>query len=144
VRATVTQPGGAVAELPVKREAAASGRFTGAWQPEQPGLYRIQAEATHGRSSLGTANRWVYVGGSDRELADPRLNEGVLRRIARDSGGRYVTLDHVGELASSLDAAAPAAGEPERRDLWHHPAMLGFILLMLSAEWILRRRWGLR
>jgi hypothetical protein len=144
VRATTTQPGGATADLPLKREAAASGRFTGAWQPEQPGLYRIQAEATHGRSTLGSADRWVYVGGSDRELADPRLNEGVLRRIARDSGGRYVTLDHAGQLASSLDAAVPAEGEPERRDLWHHPAMLVLILFMLSSEWILRRRWGLR
>ena len=39
---------------------------------------------------LGAADRSMYVGGADREFADPRLNEGWLRRVARASGGRYV------------------------------------------------------
>jgi hypothetical protein len=34
--------------------------------------------------------------------------------------------------------------QPERRDLWHQPWAIAFIILLLSAEWILRRLWGLR
>src|SRR5262249_4799153 len=40
------------------------------------GLYRVHVEARRGSASLGTAEQWMYVGGSDPEFADPRLNEG--------------------------------------------------------------------
>ena len=32
---------------------------------------------------LGASKRAVLIGGTDREMADPRLNEDVLRRVAR-------------------------------------------------------------
>ena len=40
--------------------------------------------------------------------------------------------------------AAPASAEPERRDLWHEPWAFAMLVALLSAEWILRRRSGLR
>jgi hypothetical protein len=43
-----------------------------------------------------------------------------------------------------MESAAPQNAVPERRDLWHEPWAFGAIVLLLSAEWILRRRWGLR
>jgi uncharacterized membrane protein len=144
VRATITGPGGKAEPLTLRQEAGVSGRFTGAWQPQESGLYRIQAQADRGQTSLGSADRWVYVGGNDREFADPRLNEGVLRRIARDSGGQYMPLSDISRVVSSLESAAPALGEPERRDLWHNPWIYVLLIGFLSAEWILRRRWGLR
>ena len=144
VRATLTRPGGASEELTLKRDPGVSGRFAGGWQPSESGLYRVQAEAMRGQSSLGTADRYVYVGGTDREFADPRLNEGVLRRIARDTGGAYVPLSEIADVVSALESAVPARGEPERRDLWHEPWAYAAVLAILSAEWILRRRWGLR
>jgi hypothetical protein len=130
--------------LTLKRDPGASGRFTGAWQPTEAGLYRVQAEAIRGQNSLGTADRYFYVGGTDREFADPRLNEGVLRRIARDTGGAYVPLTEISEIVSALESAVPARGEPEHRDLWHEPWLYVLILAILSSEWVLRRRWGLR
>jgi uncharacterized membrane protein len=144
VRATVDGPGGRSEPLTLRREADVSGRFVGAWRPQEAGLYRIQADADRGQASLGSADRWFYVGGNDREFTDPRLNEGVLRRIARDSGGAYVPLSEISSLVSSLELAAPAQGEPERRDIWHNPWLYIVLVGLLSAEWILRRRWGLR
>jgi hypothetical protein len=86
----------------------------------------------------------MYVGGADREFADPRLNEGFLRRIARTSGGRYVRASEAAQVASFLQATQPMAETPEYRDLGHEPWAFALIVLLLSAEWILRRRWGLR
>ena len=43
-----------------------------------------------------------------------------------------------------LQAAVPQNAAPERRDLWHEPWAFALLVLLLSAEWILRRRWGLR
>ena len=86
----------------------------------------------------------MYVGGADREFADPRLNEGFLRRVARDSGGRYVRAGEAKQVVGWLQTTAPQDAAPERRDLWHEPWAYAFVLALLSAEWILRRRWGLR
>jgi hypothetical protein len=144
VDATISGPGGDVAPLRMRHADPASGRFTAAFRPDRAGLYRIRAEARRGSAALGTAERWMYVGGADREFADPRLNEGFLRRVARDSGGRYVRARDVEQVAAWLQNMAPLDAEPERRDLWHEPWAYALVLTLLSAEWMLRRRWGLR
>jgi uncharacterized membrane protein len=144
VEATLTSPGGRTTPLTLRREPGEDGGFSAAILPDQPGLYRVHAEARRGATPLGTADRWFYVGGSDREFADPRLNEGVLRRLATASGGRYLPVADAARLASSLAAAVPQRAAPERREVWHQPWVYGFVLLTLSAEWMLRRRWGLR
>jgi hypothetical protein len=144
VEASVTAPGGDPAPLRLRRAEAGGGRFTAPLTPDRPGLYRIRAEARRGSASLGTAERWLFVGGADREFADPRLNEGWLRRLARSTGGRYARATDSLQVASWLQASAPQNGPPERRDLWHEPWALMAIILLLSSEWILRRRWGLR
>jgi hypothetical protein len=86
----------------------------------------------------------MYVGGSDREFADPRLNEGFLRRAARDSGGRYVRAADALRVVSWLQETARQNAAPDERDLWHEPWAIAALVLLLSAEWTLRRRWGLR
>jgi hypothetical protein len=104
----------------------------------------VHADARRGTTPLGTADRWMYVGGGDREFADPRLNEGFLRRVARDSGGRYVRAADASQVPAWLQAIVPQNAQPERRDLWHEPWAFALIVALLSAEWILRRAWGLR
>jgi len=105
IDATLTSPGGAAQPLKLRHADATSGRFTAAIRPEHPGLYRIRAEARRGAASLGTADRWMYVGGADREFADPRLNEGFLRRVARTSGGRYVRAAEASRVPALLTSA---------------------------------------
>src|SRR6266849_3288251 len=144
VDATLTAPGGETRTIMLRHADPASGRYTAALGPEQPGLYRIHAEARRGTTPLGAADRWMYVGGADREFADPRLNEGFLRRVARNSGGRYVRAADAARVPGWLQATVPQNAAPERRDLWHEPWAFALIIGLLSAEWILRRRWGLR
>jgi len=144
IEATLTRPGGAVEAIKLRHADPAGGRFTAAIASEQPGLYRVHAEAKRGASPLGASDRWFYVGGADREFADPRLNEGFLRRVARNSGGRYVRAADAGRITGWLQSTTPQNAAPERRDLWHEPWAFGAIVLLLSSEWILRRRWGLR
>jgi uncharacterized membrane protein len=144
VDATITTPAGETTPLKLHRSDGAGGRFSAAIAPDRAGLYRVRVDARRGAAALGTADQWFYVGGADREFADPRLNEGFLRRVARATGGRYVHPGEASRLAGWLQAAVPQNAAPERRDLWHEPWAFGAIVLLLSAEWILRRRWGLR
>lgn len=144
VEGTVTPPGGDAVPLRIRHADAAGARFAAALSPDRPGLYRIHVDARQGSTALGSSDRWLLVGGADREFDDPRLNEAYLRRLARSTGGRYVRAADASDIASWLQSSTPADGTPERRDLWHEPWAFAAIVLLLSAEWILRRVWGLR
>ena len=144
VTASIAGPSGTNRPLTLRPDAEVPGRFAGQITPEMAGLYRVQGEARRGARSLGPIDAWFQVGGADREFADPRLNDGFLRRLARASGGEYLAAAEAGRLASLLASSPPRALEPERRDLWHEPWTFALVVALLSAEWILRRRWGLR
>lgn len=115
-------------------------RFT----PDQPGLYRVSVAATRGANQIGTATTAVLVGGADLEMTDPRANRALLERVASQTGGTMVTPGRAADLVTALRAAAPAAALSVRKDLWHNAWSLAGLLALLAAEWVLRRRWGLR
>jgi hypothetical protein len=143
VSATVELPDGDRQALTFRRVAAPAGRFTSTFRPDRAGLYHVRAEAARAGAPLGASDRWIYVGG-DREFVDPRLNEGFLRRAARESGGRYVRAADAPRLMAWLQEAARQNAVPVQNDLWDKPWVLGALVLLLSAEWGLRRMWGLR
>ncbi len=142
VSGTITTPEGE--SRPLRWRQAGRGRYVAGWDARRPGLYHLSAEATRGSGTLGSADRWMYVGGVDAELADPRLNEGWLRRVARASGGRYVRADAAAQVASWVRDVVPEESAAERRDLWHEPWTFVLVVMVLTGEWVLRRRWGLR
>jgi len=142
VTGDVASPGGESATL--QWRPVANGRYTASVRAGTSGLYRVSAEARRGTTVLGTAERWMEVGGVDREFVSPRLNEGWLRRVARASGGRYVRPAEASRIVNWLHDTSPQQLAPERRDLWHEPWAFALIVAFLSGEWILRRRWGLR
>jgi uncharacterized membrane protein len=144
ITATLTSPGGKTEAVTFRHEAGSSGRFTAAIRPDSRGLYRVSVDARQGSTALGQSAHWFFVGGGDREFTNPRLNEGWLRRIARQSGGRYVRAADASEIASWLESTVPTTAEPVERDAWNEPWAILLVILVLSVEWTLRRRWGLR
>jgi hypothetical protein len=144
----VTVPDGRVEPLrpaPGRRdEGEEEGRFVARFRPEQPGIYRVSAEAHRGQVTLGSASASLLVGGADLEMTDPRLNVQVLQRLAIGSGGRMVEPGEGSTLLESLRAGIPAATLTVRHDLWHTGWSFAALVLLLSTEWMLRRQWGLR
>jgi hypothetical protein len=120
------------------------GRYVARFHPEQPGIYRAIAEARRGASTLGVSTAALLVGGADLEMTDPRLNRQLLERVALASGGKVVGERDMGTLVQALSAGVPAARFATERDLWHNAWSFVAIVALLGAEWILRRRWGLR
>ena len=144
VDATLTLPGGGTETLKLRKTDPAGSRFTAPFEPAETGLYHVRADAHQGTTLLGSSEQWVYVGGSDREFADPRLNEGFLQRMARASGGGYVRADEASQVVARIQSGASQSVALERRDVWHEPWAFALIVAMLASEWTLRRRWGLR
>lgn len=106
----------------------------------------VPLEEQTGRTNFagGAAQQWILVGGAERELVDPSLNEDVLKRSAQVSGGRYVPARDAGTRPQLL-AALPLQGpERGRQDLWNTGWAFGAVVLLLGVEWTLRRRWGMQ
>ncbi len=144
VAVRVTLPGGEVQEVRTALTDPRTGRYSGEMRFERPGIYRVRADARKGTTDLGSADRWVLVGGVDREMSEPRLNDQVLRRIAGASGGAYRAASDASRLSSLLSESALEPAAPRLQELWHTPWVFAAVIMLLAAEWMLRRRWGLR
>ena len=140
----VTLPGGAVRDLRATAVDPQSGRYSADLRVDEPGVFRVSASAQGGAARARNADRWFLVGGADLEMADPRLNEQVLQRIATATGGRYLAAGQASELPSLLSAVEPDVSAPQLQELWHNIWIFVVVMLSLAAEWVLRRRWGLR
>jgi hypothetical protein len=142
----VTTPDGRLEQLrgAPDRDTSAGGAFVAHFRAEQAGVYRVTADARVGTRTLGSASTAFLVGGADAEMSQPRLNQEVLQRIAVASGGRVISAADVHAIVRVLEAAAPAAALAVRRDAWHSGWAFLTVIGLLGAEWILRRRWGLR
>ena len=140
---SVRGPEGRTAPLPGAPADGREGHHTATLVPSQPGVYRINVTARVDGRELGSAEGLILAGGSDPEFIDPGLNEQVLRRIADASGGRYVAAAEVATVAPWLRETLPPP-QREMRDLWHNAWSFLLVVALLSIEWTLRRRWGLR
>ena len=144
VAVRVTHPDGHVEEAAGTADSPHPGRYVAKLRLDAPGIYRVTASARRGADEIGAHERWVLVGGTDLEMADPRLNDAVLRRVATASGGAYVGAADASTLPDLLAAGAPAPAAPRLEELWHTGWVFAAVIALLGAEWGLRRRWGLR
>jgi uncharacterized membrane protein len=142
----LTPPDGRLHQLRAGRETASAsdGMYVVHYRADQPGVYKVVAEARRGGQSAGIGAASFLVGGADVEMTDPRVNERLLQRLAQNSGGRMVASGETAILADALRAAVPAAVLSVRRELWHTGWSFAAIVLFLGAEWLLRRQGGMR
>jgi uncharacterized membrane protein len=117
---------------------------------DQPGQYRVRVEGKIAGQSIGRADTAFVVESVDRELAEPLADLDALKRLAARTatiGGEFVTPDRFDPLLEKLRASATEMKTTlvERRYLVDdHPwAWLLIFLILLAAEWSLRRTKGL-
>ena len=140
----LTAPDGTLQEMQAVRDHAhGAGRYVVHYRADQPGVHRAAVNTVTSEGAAPAASSFL-VGGADVEMSDPRLNSRLLQRLASDSGGRMIRSGEGAALRDALLAAAPGAALAVRRDLWHTGWSFAAILLLLGAEWALRRRFGLR
>jgi uncharacterized membrane protein len=139
----VKEPGGQERSVAAALSDPKEGRYSVAVRFDQPGVYDLAADVKRGQQSLATARRPMLVGGADLEMAEPRLNEAVLRRISETTGGTYLPASDAAKLSSLIRSADTEAPPLEMRDVWDNGWTLAMIVALLAAEWVMRRRSGL-
>lgn len=143
VRLRVADPAGRDADLAASRDQT-TGLVSATFDAAVSGVHRVSVEARRGATPLGSGDAWVLVGGADTEFVDPRRVPDALRALATATGGRLAEPEGAADAVRRLGAAGTSPGELVQREAWHSPWTWLGVVLLLGAEWTLRRRWGLR
>ncbi len=111
------------------------------------GRWSYEATATTAGASAGDDRGAFAVGAVADEFLHAGADPALMRQIAYRSGGRAVPLDSVGDFIDLLrrdgrmePRVVERATETPLLDL---PLLLGLIVVALTAEWVLRKRWGM-
>jgi hypothetical protein len=125
------------------------GEYSGEFTPIKEGTYRVEAEASLGGKTLGKDRSSFTTQFSYGETDDglPRLD--LLKQIAESSKGEYFSINDwndksLAKIAARLESIAPSEIVEQRQTrLWNNLWPFAIILLLLSVEWWMRRKWGL-
>ncbi len=143
VVARVTSPLGVVDTVPLDWSLGRDGAYQGDFVPRDEGLYRVEVEAQRGRDTLRADPQFVMVADRGLDFLNAEMRGTLLRRIARETDGRFYTAADVDRLPD--DAAYTDSGitVTEARDLWDMPVVFFLLVGLLGAEWVYRRKRGL-
>jgi len=119
------------------------GVFVASFKPDQLGDFELEAWVDRHGKKLGSDRLSFRAVESHLEEEDLRPNSLLLKEMARETGGRYVSAD---DFSVSLldDFDREVSGHGGRKVLlWDSPYALAFLSILLAVEWLIRRRRGL-
>jgi len=122
----------------------ASGQAAVNLTADQEGTLRITVDVPAIAGEYGSAEVRVSVTDREGELEDPSARPALLAAIAQATGGATFSAAPDPRDAARRPVDALMATRREVEPLWAHPLLLMLLVLPLGAEWILRRRMGLR
>lgn len=148
VQLKVTGPDGDPSLIPMAA-ATEEGEYRGEFTPTKEGTYQVNAEASLGGKPLGKDRSSFSASFAFGETDDGRPRPDLLQAIAKASGGEYFPIAQWNEkalaaVAAKLEKHAPSEIVERRQTrLWNTLAPFTVVLILLSAEWWIRRKWGL-
>ena len=134
-------------EYPHSMEPLGNGRYALNVGRLPEGTYRYSAQAQLDQSPLGRDQGQFSVGALRLEYQQTRANPVLMRQIATRSGGTAYSADEASALPSDLAASSTftpkVVTSSTEAELWRTSLFLAAILVLLAAEWTLRKRFGL-
>ena len=125
--------------IELNREAT-SEDFTGKIEKLEPGDYRLQFEFVNSV----VVEREFSVTENDIELEVPTADFESLKSLSRETGGRFYSIQQAAKLVNELETI-----QTERRrvlqskPIWNSAPIVLLFFVIISTEWILRRRYGM-
>jgi uncharacterized membrane protein len=139
----IKSPSGQFTSVPMDWDAGKDGAYSGTFKPIEDGIYEVSTEAFQGDKSLGSAKTNFRVSRSTEEFHNATLNSDLLKRLSKETGGRYYAPGDIHSLPEDISYIDKGSSRIEEKDLWDMPFLFLLLAGLLSTEWILRKRKGL-
>ena len=142
VNIVIEQQGGRQQTLPLRRNNINRGVFEGRLQDAEQGRFRAWIVSAS-QSGQGPAVDFD-VAAPPGEYERTEMNESEMREAATATGGRFYLVTDVDDLVQDLPEGRQIVVESlQPIPIWNHPLFVGLVLALVSAEWLLRRMFGL-
>jgi uncharacterized membrane protein len=142
-RAVLWRDGQRVATVALSADGARPDLLLGRTAQLEPGAYSVGVESGTGGRELPLRVSFDVGSQAVGELAELALNEELLQRIAEESGGKYLREEFSSQLRERIAALETGRVVETETVLWQSYWWFCAVLLLLSVEWILRKRLGL-
>jgi uncharacterized membrane protein len=142
VEAHILGPGGSAAQIEMTPDPNTPGLFHADWAADQPGSYLTEVVATRDKDELGRDVRNFARTDGVAENFHTEQNRGLLEKLSAETGGRYWKPQDLSRLPQEISYSDAGITVRDAKELWNMPAVFLLLLLLPSAEWLLRRKWG--
>jgi hypothetical protein len=118
------------------------GTYAMDWTAEKPGSYVAEVTADSAKGELG------------KDVVDFRREDGVaenfhtgqnrdlLEKLSQETGGRYWEQSELERLPKEISYSEAGISVRDTKELWDMPVVFLVLLGLMSADWLLRRKWG--
>jgi uncharacterized membrane protein len=139
VTAHLTGPDGLSALVDMTPAADSPGVFHASWTAEKPGSYLAEVTAS-GQLENGTLPFERIDGVAENFHIEQ--NRELLEKLASETGGRYWRPDELTRLPNEISYSDAGISVRDIKELWNMPVVFLWLLILISTEWLLRRKWG--
>jgi len=122
----------------------AAGRFKAQFEPKRSGRYELTVTAKLEKEQLEAEKLAFDVGRPNLEFDRLELDEKMLTSIATESGGRYTHISTADRLIRDLERKQRTRQVELEVPLYWPPLLWSLFVIILTIEWVLRRRYALR
>lgn len=140
-RATLMHQGTEVATLALEPDPSHAGVYRALTPPLKPGSYEIAVSenAAAPPTNLRLTLRVDDTG--NQELASLTMNRALLETMANNSGGRFLREEQAAsELPNLLQSLDRVQTTTKETNLWSSWWWFGAVIVLLTIEWLLRKR----
>ncbi len=149
--ASVTSPQKDVQMVPLKLDPSGEMLYLGTHRSRHIGSMVVQAKhaapgAASDQKPIFDVEHVFQVRMQSLEARDTSADFEAMRKLAKQTGGQYFdyhNMANVGDLAAAIPADPQVLSEDLTLELWDGLAFLFLFLALISAEWSLRKLYGL-
>lgn len=107
-----------------------------------PGVYNAEASTTVAGTNISAKTKFV-VSRPATEITGKPIHRELLAKLAEVSHGKFSQLDEWAGWNKDLRVEEQHFSRVQLLDLWNHPLLLGLLLTLLAADWVVRKLWNL-
>jgi hypothetical protein len=118
------------------------GTYAMDWTADKPGSYVAELTADHGTDELGKDVISFRREDGVAENFHTEQNRELLQKLSDQTGGRYWQQGELDRLPKEISYSEAGISVRDTKELWDMPIVFIILLSLMSADWLLRRKWG--